>query len=321
MPSKPLARQHGSVVMMSSTAKARACQHKKRWEPPAICNWLPWFLTFHLHFPAVLFVFWGGGISGYPNIVGVNVIVRISFFFEGHNPSLSKCVGTLTEVFSFSTLLRGIKPSHNLTLGVFFLIDPRRARIDNETRIISKNNSTFWVFPLRVNPDWIPKESRCLSRLGEWLVMSGEEHIFLLRSEHITKWSEVGHDLRWNHMNYKRLLWKFHTLQRLKESGFGWLCQTLSLFDTVDSSKYNDLPLSDFSCCVSVQHLLHAAPEHHSKHHARDARLLSSFGLDACVDMYELRHLLLGRNIDKNMKSNTTRTSDTPQVSSGEFSS
>ena len=144
-------------------------------------------------------------------------------------------------MFSFSSLLRGIKPSHNLTVGVFFLIDPRRARIDNETRIISKNNSTFWVFPypkgsltpfywnfyecdplgeqhlpgcstterqdwlidwlidcligwlidwlidwliacligwlidwvpksLGVNPDWIPKESRCLSRLGEWLV-------------------------------------------------------------------------------------------------------------------------------------------------------
>jgi len=34
-------------------------------------------LIFHLHCPAVLFF---SGRPGYPNIVGVNVIVRISFF-------------------------------------------------------------------------------------------------------------------------------------------------------------------------------------------------------------------------------------------------
>lgn len=63
-------------------------------------------------------VFFFPGIPGYPHIVGVSVIVEI-LFFKGHNPSLSKCVGTLAEVFSFCTLLRDVKPSHTLTVGVF----------------------------------------------------------------------------------------------------------------------------------------------------------------------------------------------------------
>lgn len=113
MPSKPLARQHGSVVMMSSTAKARPCQHKKM---RAARNLQLAPLIFHLHCPAVFFFF--PGIPGYPHIVGVSVIVEI-LFFKGHNPSLSKCVGTLAEVFSFCTLLRDVKPSHTLTVGVF----------------------------------------------------------------------------------------------------------------------------------------------------------------------------------------------------------